>query len=191
MLLIKRFIDIDELCVKQGKQDWKKSFESDFKFRSSSSVVDCDFVFCILRGTVDSGWALVHSRIEGNIRDCLKKLQKAPKMSTNRLISQKRQWWHGNVNTFTLSTIKLATFCISQLVVAYREVLERRIFSDLTVFHFLRERTRREVVSSEQAHLDDIRGSPGTSRAKRMRGGEGAPPRIKTKAATAKQLPSE
>ena len=39
--------------------------------------------------------------------------------------------------------------------------------------------------------LDDIRGSPGTSRAKRMRGGEGAPPRIKTKAATAKQLPSE
>ena len=38
--------------------------------------------------------------------------------------------------------------------------------------------------------LDDIRGSPGTSRAKRMRGGEGAPPRIKTKAATAKQLPS-
>ena len=32
---------------------------------------------------------------------------------------------------------------------------------------------------------------PMTSRAKRMHGGEGAPPRIKTKAATAKQLPSE
>ena len=31
---------------------------------------------------------------------------------------------------------------------------------------------------------------PGTSQAKRMRGGEGAPPRINTKAATAKQLPS-
>ena len=96
----------------------------------------------------------MHSRIEGNIRDCLKKLQKTPKMSSIRLISRKRQWLHDNVNTFTLSKIKLATFFISQLVVAYREVLERRIFSDPTVYHFLRERTRREVVSGEQAHLD-------------------------------------
>ena len=45
---------------------------------------------------------------------------------------------------------------IAILVVAYREVLKLCVFSDPTVFHFLRERTRREVVSGEeQAHLDN------------------------------------
>ena len=39
-------------------------------------------------------------------------------MRTYRLISRKRQWQHDIVNTFSLATIKLATFCISQLVVA-------------------------------------------------------------------------
>ena len=84
----------------------------------------------------------MHSRIEGDIRDCLKKLQKTPKMSSIRLISQKRQWLHDNVNTFSLSTIKSSSFCISQFVVAYREVLKRRVFSDFTVYHFLREQMR-------------------------------------------------
>ena len=76
-------------------------------------------------------------------------------MSTNRLISRKRQWRHDTVNTFSLSKIKSSTFCISQLVVAYQEVLKLCVFSDPTVFHFLRERTRREVVSGEQAHFDN------------------------------------
>ena len=53
-------------------------------------------------------------------------------MSTNRLISRKRQWRHDTVNTFSLSKIKSSTFCISQLVVAYQEVLKVRFFSDPT-----------------------------------------------------------
>ena len=54
-----------------------------------------------------------------------------------------------------LSTINSQLF-ISQLVVAYWEVLKLRVFSDPTVIHFLLEQMRREVVSGEQAHLDDM-----------------------------------
>ena len=79
-------------------------------------------------------------------------------MSTNRLISRKRQWRHDNVNTFSLSKIRSSTFCISQLVVAYREVLKLCVFSDPTVFHFLRENQsmRRMDVSlhSQQKYTD-------------------------------------
>ena len=46
----------------------------------------------------------MHSRVEANIRDdYLEKLPKPQKMSTFRLISQKRLWQHNNVNTFILS----------------------------------------------------------------------------------------
>ena len=45
-------------------------------------------------------------------------------------------------------------------MVAYREVLERRVFSIPPWSHFFwRERMRREIVSGEQAHLDDPKGA--------------------------------
>ena len=47
------------------------------------------------------------------------------------------------------------------------------------------------VILCSNANLMIFVGPPGISRAKRMRNGEGGLPRIKTKAATAKQLPSE
>ena len=48
MLLIKRFIDIDELCIEASKRSKNERRVSNFKFRSSSSVVDCDFAICVV-----------------------------------------------------------------------------------------------------------------------------------------------
>ena len=67
MILSTQFIDIDELCVEANQRE---------EFQISNFVVDCDFVFCNLRGTVDSQRALLHSQVEANIRDNPKDLQK-------------------------------------------------------------------------------------------------------------------
>ena len=84
MLLIKR---CDELCVKRGKQDWKKSFEcqiSIFDLRAWCSVVDSDFsILCFALNS----WFRMSSRAFMNWRKHSWLPKKAPKCSKNELYS--------------------------------------------------------------------------------------------------------
>ena len=82
MLLIKRLIDIDELCVEASKRSKNERRVLNFKFRSSSSVVDCDFRFALLWK-----WFPSSSRAFTNWRKHSWLPKKTPKNSKNELYS--------------------------------------------------------------------------------------------------------